>query len=157
MDINAIVEIPINTGIKYEFDTNKNIIKVDRILTDNMLYPGNYGFIPNTLANDGDPLDILILCNYPIYPNVMISCKIIGVLIMTDEKGLDEKIIAVPSDKVDSSSKVINNIDDISETMRNNIKYFFKSYKNSSDTEWSKVNDYKDKTYAIDIINKYSK
>lgn len=155
MNIDAIIEIPFNTNIKYEYDKSLNFIRVDRILQDNMFYPCNYGYIPNTLAKDGDPLDILVLSNYPINPCSVIEVKILGVLIMEDENGLDEKVISIPSENVDTSSMNINTLNDLSDTIKENIKYFFKNYKNSSIGKWSKVYDYKGIKEAIDIINKY--
>ena len=89
-----------------------------------MLYPGNYGFIPDTLAGDGDPLDILLVCDYPIYPGVIVETKIIGVLIMEDEKGMDEKVIVVPSENIDQNYKDINELDDLPKSTIAKIKHF---------------------------------
>ena len=121
-----------------------------------MLYPGNYGYILNTLGGDNDPLDILVLCDYKLNPGIIIECKVIGVLIMEDEEGLDEKIIAVPSEKVDSNSKIFNNLDDISQIVLQKIKHFYKHYKDNDEGKWCKVNDYQTKDYAIELIKKYS-
>ena len=88
-------------------------MRCDRIISTSMLYPGNYGYIPETLSGDGDPLDILLLCDYPIYPGTIMKVKVIGVLLTTDEKGADEKLIAVPDDSVDHSSININSLSDI--------------------------------------------
>ena len=106
--IDALIEIPFNSFIKYEFDKENNIMRCDRILNTSMIYPGNYGYIPNTLAKDGDELDVLVLSNFPLHPGTVIESKIIGVLMMEDEKGIDEKIIAVPSQNIDPDSKYIN-------------------------------------------------
>ena len=99
--LDMIVEIPYNSSVKYEFDKELNIMRCDRLLKTSMLYPGNYGYIPDTLSGDGDPLDILLVCDYSIYPGTIINVKVIGVLLTTDEKGDDEKLIAVPSKSVD--------------------------------------------------------
>ena len=120
-----IVEIPRNSNVKYEFDEKLNIMRCDRIISTSMLYPGNYGYIPKTLSGDGDPLDILLMCDYPIYPGTVISVKVIGVLITTDEKGEDEKLIAVPGNNVDKSSIIIENLSDLGKHILIKIKHFF--------------------------------
>ena len=120
MILEAVIEIPFGTNIKYEYDENHNLLRCDRILNTSMSYPGNYGYIPNTLGGDGDPLDILVLCDYQINPGVIIECKVLGVLLMEDEEGLDEKIIAIPSDNVDPTSKFMNQITDISPVVLDN-------------------------------------
>ena len=101
--IDVIIEIPYQSNLKYEMDKdNENErIRLDRVLSSSMIYPGNYGYIDNTLAEDGDPLDVLLIGNYALMPGCIIKCLVIGALIMTDEKGLDEKIIAVPHPEVD--------------------------------------------------------
>ena len=111
--LDMIVEIPRNSNVKYEYDKSLNKMRCDRIISTSMLYPGNYGYVPETLSGDGDPLDILLLCDYPIYPGTIIKVKVIGVLLTTDEKGADEKLIAVPDDSVDHSSISINSLSDI--------------------------------------------
>mgnify|MGYP006090790991 CR=1 FL=1 len=155
MSINAIIEIPYNTFIKYEYDEKHKRIRCDRILNTSMLYPGNYGYIPNTLAKDGDPLDILVVCNYPLYPGTIIEVKILGILIMTDEKGLDEKIIAVPSNNVDYNFNLINDLNDLSPILITKIKHFFEHYKDNEKEKWNKVDKYENKQYALNIIEKY--
>src|SRR4051812_12728380 len=99
-EINVIIEIPANAGpIKYEFDKEAGMIVVDRFMPTSMSYPCNYGFIPHTLSGDGDPADVLVYTNFPLHPGTVISVKPIGVLITEDEKGSDEKILAVPANK----------------------------------------------------------
>ena len=117
-----IVEIPRNSNVKYEYDKKLQKMRCDRIIKTAMLYPGNYGYIPNTLSGDGDPIDILLLCDYPIYPGTVVNVKVIGVLLTTDESGDDEKLIAVPSKKVDSSYVDINNYNQLSKVEINKIK-----------------------------------
>ena len=129
--VDVIVEIPYNTFIKYEFDESLNKMRCDRILNTSMLYPGNYGYIPNTLAGDGDPLDILMVCDYPIYPGIIVNTKIIGVLIMEDEKGIDEKVIVVPSPEVDQNYKDVNELEDLPKVTISKIKHFFQHYKDN--------------------------
>ena len=108
--LDMIVEIPLNSNVKYEYDKRLNKMRCDRIISTSMLYPGNYGYIPETLSGDGDPLDILLICDYPIYPGTIINVKVIGVLITEDENGEDEKLIAVPSPSVDKNSNRIKKI-----------------------------------------------
>tara|TARA_B100000575_G_C22501785_1_gene328563 strand:- start:5 stop:484 length:480 start_codon:yes stop_codon:yes gene_type:complete len=153
MNIDAIVEIPMNSNIKYEYDKELNMIRYNRILKSPMVYPCNYGFIPNTLGGDKDPLDILILSENSFHPGIIINCKIIGVLLMEDEEGIDEKIIGIPY--VDINNENINDLNDISNILLKNIKYFFTNYKNNDKNKWTKVYDYENKEKAIEIIHKY--
>ena len=97
----AIIEIPFNSFVKYEIDKEANRMRCDRVLHTAMAYPGNYGYFPNTLAGDGDPLDVLVISEYALHPGTIINVKIVGVLLTKDEKGSDEKIIAVPAPTVD--------------------------------------------------------
>tara|TARA_B100000963_G_C22547344_1_gene635054 strand:+ start:200 stop:691 length:492 start_codon:yes stop_codon:yes gene_type:complete len=157
MIIDAIIEIPLNSNIKYEYDEKHDKLRCDRIMNTSMIYPGNYGYIPNTLAGDGDPLDILVLCDYSINPGIIIECKIIGVLIMKDEKGLDEKIIAIPSNNVDINSEKINNLDDLQENLLSKIYHFFQHYKDNDKNKWTEIKEHKirSKIYAENLIHKY--
>ena len=123
-EVDMIVEIPFNSNIKYEFDKEINKIRVDRILNTSMLYPGNYGYIPNTLSGDGDPLDILLLTEYPIIPGCIIKVRIIGVLYTIDEKGNDEKLLAVPSSDVDSNYDDIKALKDLSPIILKKLNIF---------------------------------
>lgn len=149
-----IVEIPRNSNVKYEFDKELNMMRCDRIITTSMLYPGNYGYIPNTLSGDGDPLDILLLCDYSIYPGTVVSVKVIGVLLTIDEKGPDEKLIAVPEDMVDNSSMVINDLTDLGNHILIKIKHFFEHYKDNEPNKWVTVGEFKCKDETIEIIKK---
>lgn len=148
--VDAIVEIPLNTNIKYEYDETSKKIRCDRILNTPMMYPGNYGYIPNTLADDGDPLDILIMTDC-LYPGIIIKCKVIGALITEDEKGMDEKIIAVPDKSVSDKYETINTIYDLGEYTLERIKYFFIHYKELDKKKWIKVKDYVDEKKAYQI------
>ena len=116
-----------------------------------MAYPGNYGYIPETLAGDGDPLDILLISDYALHPLTIVNVKIIGVLMTEDEKGSDEKIISVPSEKVDPNYKKINNYTDLPTYTLSKIKHFFKHYKDTEKNKWVKVGDFKDKDEALKI------
>ena len=147
-----IVEIPRNSNVKYEYDKKLQMMRCDRIIKTAMLYPGNYGYIPNTLSGDGDPIDILLLCDYPIYPGTVVNVKVIGVLLTTDESGNDEKLIAVPSKKVDSSYVDINNYNQLSKVEINKIKHFFEHYKDNDNNKWVKVKTFEDANTAFNIL-----
>ena len=153
--IDVIIEIPYNTFIKYEFDEEVGKMRCDRILNTAMLYPGNYGYIPDTLAGDGDALDILLVCDYAIYPGIIVKAKIIGVLIMEDEKGIDEKIIVVPSKEVDINYADINEMKDLPKATISKIKHFFQHYKDNETEKWCKVKQYEDSEHAISLLKKY--
>ena len=102
IEVNVVIEVSMNSDpVKYEFDKESGFLLVDRFMHTSMQYPYNYGFIPNTLSGDGDPVDVLLIANYPIVPGAVISVKPIGVLITEDEKGQDEKILSVPVTKID--------------------------------------------------------
>jgi inorganic pyrophosphatase len=150
--VDMIVEIPYNSLIKYEFDEKYKIMRCDRILNTSMLYPGNYGFIPNTLSGDNDPLDILLLTEYPIFPGTIINVKIIGVLLTTDEMGDDEKLLAVPSNKVDPKFTNINDLTDLDTSTLNKIKHFFTHYKDNDANKWVKVKNFENKDFALKIL-----
>ena len=150
--VDMIVEIPYNSLIKYEFDEEYNLMRCDRVLNTSMLYPGNYGYIPNTLSPDNDPLDILLLTEYPIFPGTIINVKIIGVLLTTDEMGDDEKLLAVPSNNVDPKFKNINELNDLDINTLNKIKHFFTHYKDNDDNKWVQVKNFENKTFALNIL-----
>ena len=150
-----IIEVPYGSNIKYEIDKETNLLRLDRILNTSMTYPGNYGFFPNTLAGDNDPLDALLITNYPLQPGIIVNTKIIGVLITVDEKGEDEKMIVVPSDSVDPGFKDINDIFDIDENLKKRIIHFFKNYKVLEEGKWVEVKDFKDSNFAKELYNKF--
>lgn len=152
--VNAIIEIPYGSNIKYEIDKDSGAIMVDRVLYSAVYYPTNYGFIPNTLADDGDPVDILVLNQYPLQAGSVIKCRLIGVLIMEDESGMDEKLLSVPLSKIDPNFNNINSIEDLPEIMLNRIKNFFETYKMLEPKKWVKVKDYASKEKAEEILKK---
>ena len=152
-EFKVIIEIPMNDNpVKYEIDKESGAIFVDRFMQVSMFYPCNYGFIPNTLSGDGDPVDVLVLSNYPIIPSAIVKCRPIGVLMMEDESGLDEKIIAVPVSKVDISFDNIQNITDVSGIVKNRIKHFFEHYKDLDKDKWVKVLEWADIEIAKKLI-----
>ena len=158
MQLDAIVEVPKDSKVKYEFCYNTNKIRVDRILPSAYNYPFNYGYIENTRADDGDALDIVIINDQPIYPMSVIKVKPIAVLYMRDGKTLeslesDPKIIACPSDSVDKRYINMNNVEDIPELDKLILKDFFSNYKNN-ENKIAIVDGFGDKYEAIHIIEK---
>lgn len=152
-EINVIIEIPMNSDpVKYEFDKESGAVFVDRFMQAAMHYPANYGFIPHTLGGDGDPIDVLVICNYPIVPGAVIKARPIGVLVMEDESGMDEKIIAVPTVKLDPSFENIKDIEDVNPFLKGKITHFFEHYKMLEKNKWVKVKSFENKEKAIGYI-----
>ena len=120
-EINVVIEIPQGSSIKYELDKDSGFIMVDRFAFTSMVFPANYGFVPNTHAEDGDPLDVLLLSTYPVHPGTVVPARPIGMLEMEDEAGIDTKIIAVPTKKVDAFMAHINEISDLEEMTKKKI------------------------------------
>ncbi len=154
MEVDVLIEISKGSNVKYEFDKEKNRLRVDRFLYTAMSYPFNYGYIEETLADDGDPVDVLILSYETILPGSLIKVKPIGVLEMEDEAGKDEKVIAVPKEKIDPFWGKFENIDEIPEAYKNLIKHFFENYKTLEPGKWVKIKNWLDKKEAEKIINK---
>jgi inorganic pyrophosphatase len=139
-DIYVAIEIPANASpIKYEIDKDMGAVMVDRFMATPMFYPANYGFIPNTLADDGDPLDVLVVTPYPVMPGSIIRCRPVGVLNMEDEAGGDAKLVAVPHDKVSKQYQHIQDVEDLPELLRKQIQHFFENYKDLEEGKWVKV------------------
>lgn len=153
-EINVFIEIPQGVSVKYELDKDSETIFVDRFLFTEMNYPFNYGFIPNTLAGDGDPIDVLVLTSKPVVPGVVIPSKPIGMLEMEDEAGEDTKIIAVPLPLVDKNYAGYENVLDIPQKLKDEIKYFFENYKKTEPGKWVKVKEWKGKQEALQAITK---
>lgn len=152
-EINVIIEIPMNSDpVKYEFDKVSGAIFVDRFMQTAMRYPCNYGFVPHTLSNDGDPIDVMVIAHYPIVPGAVITCRPIGVLMMEDESGQDEKIIAVPVSKLDITFANIKSMDDIDPVLKARIIHFFEHYKDLEKGKWVKVSGWADSTKAKALI-----
>lgn len=153
-DINVFVEIPQNSGIKYELDKESGAIFVDRFLHTAFSYPFNYGYVPNTLAEDGDPVDVLVISEHPVAPGTVIPSKPIGMLEMEDEAGIDTKIVAVPTKKIDPVYGEWSDVDDIPDALKAKIKHFFEQYKALEPEKWVKVQDWKNaKEAEADIKN----
>lgn len=153
-EINVVIEIPKDGNIKYELDKDSGAIFVDRFLYTPMSYPFNYGFVPNTLAGDGDPVDVIVLSEQTLMPGVVIPSVVIGMLEMEDEEGIDTKILAVPTKKIDPLFGTYANIDDVPEAIKNKIKHFFENYKSLEPNKWVKVKDWKGKQEAEEDVRK---
>ncbi|RUM49407.1 MAG: inorganic diphosphatase [Hydrogenothermus sp.] len=151
-DIYVVIEIPQRSSIKYEVDKESGAVFVDRFLFTAMYYPFNYGFIPNTLAEDGDPTDVLVISSQPVVPGSVIRSRPIGMLEMEDEEGIDTKIIAVPVSKLDRSFDNINDVNDLPEATLEKIKHFFEHYKELEKGKWVKVKEFKSAETAKEAI-----
>lgn len=139
-EVNVIIENPMGGDpVKYELDKETGAMFVDRLLHTAMQYPGNYGFIPNTLSGDGDPVDILVVGQTPVMPGCVLPARPIGVLMMEDEAGMDEKIIAVPADRLHPYHEDVLSVDDLRPILREKIAHFFTHYKDLEKGKWSKV------------------
>lgn len=152
--VKAIIEVPLNSNIKFEIDKESGAVEVDRVLYSAVHYPANYGFVANTLSDDGDPADILVLCDYALQAGSFIKCRLVGVLMTEDESGGDEKLLAVPTEKIDPTYKNIQDLDDVPEHTLNRIKNFFETYKMLEPNKWVKVSGFRDKAEATKILDK---
>ncbi|HSH24231.1 MAG TPA: inorganic diphosphatase [Massilibacterium sp.] len=148
--VEAFIEIPTGSQNKYEYDEERGIFKLDRVLFSPMFYPAEYGYLENTLALDGDPLDILVYTTNPTFPGCVIDARVIGVLIMSDDKGPDEKLIAVPSE--DPRFNGINTLEDMPKHVLDEISHFFTVYKDLEGKE-TKVEGFKDHQVANALID----
>lgn len=157
-EINVVVEIAKGSSIKYEINAESGIIYVDRKLSSSMIYPGNYGFVPQTKTDDGDPVDVLILDSEPLIPSCVIGVRPIGVLLTEDQDGSDSKIIAVPAKDEEFSG--VQDIKDITESARKQIEHFFKHHKELEKGKFIKIMGWGEKETAMGIIaeaaDKYS-
>ncbi len=149
-DIYAFIEIPKGSNVKYEYEDGK--LFVDRVLYTAMFYPYNYGHIPETLEEDGDPLDVLVIMEEPVYPTSLIRVRPVGVLITEDEKGVDRKLIAVPHEKIDPRYKDVKDLDDLGEAVKLRIKHFFERYKELEPGKWVKVKEFKGREEALKVV-----
>jgi inorganic pyrophosphatase len=139
-DINVIVEIPMNADpIKYEIDKETGALFVDRFVSTAMHYPCNYGYVPNTLSGDGDPVDVLVIAPFALMPGVVVRCRPIGLLRMSDEAGSDTKVLSVPIDKLTPLYRHIETAADLPESVLSQITHFFAHYKDLEPGKWVKV------------------
>jgi inorganic pyrophosphatase len=160
-NFNVIIEISANSSpVKYEFDKDSGAIMVDRFMQVAMSYPCNYGFIPHSLSGDGDPADVLVMSQYPVMAGAVITIRPVGVLLMEDESGIDEKILAVPISKLDVSYNDIKDIDDVPAVMKERIMHFFENYKKLEKNKWVKIvgwdNSDKARTLIEEAINRHA-
>lgn len=152
-EVNVIVEVPVGgEPIKYEMDKAAGTLVVDRFLYTSMRYPGNYGFIPHTLSDDGDPCDVLIANQRGILPGAVIAVRPVGVLKMNDESGGDEKIIAVPVSRLTRRYEKVQNFRDLPDITLQQIEHFFQHYKDLEPNKWVKVEGWGDKEEAERLV-----
>ena len=150
--INVFIEIPQGSSIKYELDKESGVVFVDRFLYTAFSYPFNYGFIPGSMAQDGDPVDVLVMSSQSVATGTVIPSCPIGMLEMEDEEGIDTKIIAVPTAKVDPLYGIWKDIIDVPQALKDRIKHFFEHYKELEPGKWVKIKDWKNKAAALEDI-----
>ena len=139
-DFNVIIEIPAQSDpVKYEADKDMGLLVVDRFIGTGMRYPANYGFIPQTLSGDGDPVDVLVITPFPLFPGVVVACRPIGLLKMTDEAGGDAKLLAVPIDKILPIYRHWQKPEDLQDLRLHQIQHFFEHYKDLEPGKWVRV------------------
>ena len=153
VDVNVIIEVPIGgEPIKYEMDKASGALVVDRFLYTSMRYPGNYGFIPHTLSGDGDPCDVIVANTRALVPGAVISVRIVGVLLMEDEKGADEKLVGVPSAWLTKRYDAVQNYTDLPEITLEQITHFFSHYKDLEPGKWVKLLGWGDAEQARTMV-----
>lgn len=160
-DINVVIEVPQHGDpIKYELDKESGAIFVDRFMHTAMHYPCNYGFVPNTLSDDGDPVDVLVVSNFALMPGCVIPCRPVGVLMMEDEAGMDAKVLAVPVSKLKPVYDHVKGPDDLPKFLIDQITHFFEHYKDLEKGKWVKVTGWADaeaaKKEITDSVARYS-
>ena len=154
-DVNVIVEVPVGgQPIKYELDKDSGVLVVDRFLYTPMFYPGNYGFVPHTLSDDGDPIDVLVCNTRQLIPGCVINVRPVGVLIMEDNAGQDEKVIAVPSSDLTKRHDHIKTYSDIPDITLQQIEHFFEHYKDLETGKWTRIDGWFGVEKARELISK---
>ena len=152
-DVNVIIEVPLGgQPIKYELDKEAGTLVVDRFLYTPMAYPGNYGFVPHTLSEDGDPIDVLVCNTRPLIPGCVINVRPIGVMLMEDNSGQDEKVIAVPSHHLTKRYDKVHNYTDMPEITLQQIEHFFEHYKDLEPGKWVKLGGWQGRETAERLI-----
>ena len=152
-DVNVIVEVPVGgQPIKYEMDKEAGTLVVDRFLYTPMTYPGNYGFVPHTLSDDGDPIDVLVCNTRPLIPGCVINVRPVGVMLMEDNSGQDEKVIAVPSAHLTKRYEKVRNYSDLPDITLQQIQHFFEHYKDLEPGKWVKIGDWRGSEEARRLI-----
>lgn len=154
-DIYVVIEIPANsTPVKYEIEPEFDALMVDRFMATPMFYPANYGYIPNTLSEDGDALDVLVVTPYPVVPGSVIRARPIGILNMSDEAGKDAKLLAVPHEKLTQLYKDVKEPSDLPELLIKQIEHFFEHYKDLEVGKWVKVDGWAGSKEALAEVEK---
>jgi inorganic pyrophosphatase len=148
-DVNVVIEIKSNSApVKYEIDKESGLVMVDRFIGTSMFYPCDYGFVPQTLSEDGDPVDVLVIAPFPLQAGAVIRCRPVGMLHMTDESGKDAKILAVPVDKLTPRYRHVQKAEDLGKDLLNTIEHFFTHYKDLEQGKWVKVEGWTDAAAA---------
>ncbi|BDX08157.1 inorganic diphosphatase [Planctobacterium marinum] len=160
-EVNVIIEIPAHSDpVKYEVDKESGAIFVDRFMATPMHYPTNYGYVPHTLSDDGDPVDVLVITPFPLLAGSVITCRPVGVLKMTDESGEDAKVLAVPKDKLSTLYRGITEYTQVSEPLLKQIEHFFAHYKDLEPNKWVKIEGWADAAAAkkeiVDSVERYN-
>ncbi len=150
--VNVVVEIPIGSRIKYEYNKELETIAADRFLYTAFTYPFNYGFVPQTWSEDEDALDMVVIASEPVATGVVIECRVIGGLQTEDEEGNDAKLIAVPKGKIDPMFAKVDTLNDVPEAWKNKIKHFYENYKSIEPGKWVKVTDWMSKEDAVKTV-----
>jgi inorganic pyrophosphatase len=152
-EFNVIIEIPLRgEPVKYELDKESGAMFVDRFLGTAMHYPCNYGYVPRTLSEDGDPVDVLVVTGVPLIPGSVVSCRPVGALLMTDESGVDAKVLAVPIDKLSSMYRHVSSARDFPDALLDQISHFFEHYKDLETGKWVRIDGWRDVNSARDEI-----
>ncbi len=152
-DVNVIIEVPIGgEPIKYEIEKDSGALFVDRFLYTPMRYPGNYGFVPHTLSADGDPIDVVVCNTRPIVPGAVMNCRVVGALVMEDDGGGDEKLVAVPTEKLTSRYDGVQNYTDLPTILTSQIEHFFAHYKDLEPNKWVKIERWAGVDEAKDMV-----
>ena len=157
MEILIFIEIPKNSKVKFEFDEKLKAIKLDRVLYGPNYFPFEYGFIKETLGEDGDPLDCVLISSESTFPGCLVKARSIGILEMEDEEGIDNKILAVPLEKIDPNFKEIEDVSDLPSHLKIKIKEFFETYKRLEPEKWVKLRDFKRREEAEKLIEEAKK
>jgi inorganic pyrophosphatase len=152
-DVNVLIEVPIGgEPIKYEIEKESGTLFVDRFLYTPMRYPGNYGFVPHTLSADGDPIDVVVCNTRPIVPGAVMNCRVVGALIMEDDGGGDEKLVAVPSEKLTSRYNHVQNYTDLPTILTQQVEHFFTHYKDLEPNKWVNIERWAGVDEAKDMV-----
>lgn len=152
-DVNVIIEVPVGgEPIKYEIEKESGTLFVDRFLYTPMRYPGNYGFVPHTLSADGDPIDVVVCNTRPIAPGAVMNCRVVGALVMEDDGGGDEKLVAVPSHKLTSRYDHVQDFTDLPKILIQQIEHFFTHYKDLEPNKWVKIERWAGVDEAKDMV-----